>query len=302
MRSGVLASALCHLGLVSLVMLSSPRQFVASERSVEVELVRADEIEPAREQPKPDKPEPEKPNVWDFPPDRPLIQLPDFSADPQRKAPATPPAQAKSAPAKSAQAKSAPSAQAKNAPPPAEANSAPPAQQSQPAPSNSQQAALSPAPPPQSSIAQQAPSAPAPPKGAPSVFDPASIPMLMDLPNQQSGAADKGFDFEATVTANVSSDERAAFKAHLRKCWKLPEGVSPAARAVLRVYLRRDGSLASEPVVIEVSGVTRGGAEVLEAAKNALRGCAPYAFLPAEKYREWRILDLTFTPGEMAGG
>ena len=134
------------------------------------------------------------------------------------------------------------------------------------------------------------------------MFDPANIPMLMDLPNQQGGAVDKGFDFEATVTANISGEDRAAFKAHLRKCWKLPDGLSPSpnTRVVLRVYLKRDGALASEPVLIEASA-SRDGPAVLQAAKSALAACQPYA-LPAEKYREWRILDLTFTPKDMAGG
>ena len=126
--------------------------------------------------------------------------------------------------------------------------------------------------------------------------------MLMDLPNAQAGGVDKGFDFEATVTANISGDERAAFKAHLRKCWKLPDGLSsnPNTRVVLRVYLKRDGALASEPVLIEASA-SRDGPAVLQAAKSALAACQPYSF-PAEKYREWRILDLTFTPRDMAGG
>ena len=284
MRSGVLFSAICHVGLVSFVMLASPRQFVATERSVEAELVRADEVPQAREQPKPEQPKPEPPkpekNAWDFPPEKPVIQLPDFSADHQRKAP---PQSAAAPPAKSAPAPSPP----------------------QQAPSNSQQAALSPKQSSLPSIAQQTPAAPAPPQGAPppapSVFDPANIPMLLDLPNQPGGAVYKGFDFEATVIANISGDDRALFKAHLRKCWKLPDGLSsPNTRVVLRVYLKRDGALASEPVLIEASA-SRDGPAVLQAAKAALAACQPYA-LPAEKYREWRILDLTFTPKDMAGG
>jgi hypothetical protein len=71
-------------------------------------------------------------------------------------------------------------------------------------------------------------------------------------------------------------------------------------RVVLRVYLKRDGGLASEPVLIEASA-SRDGPAVLQAAKNALKGCQPYAFLPADKYREWRVLDLSFTPRDMGG-
>ena len=276
MHSGAFISAVCHVGLVSLVMLSTPRQFVATERSIEAELVRADEIDPPKEEQPKEQPRPEKPNVWDFPEEKLRIELPQFSPDarPNSSGPA-------------------PSKSSASQPPPAA--SAP----AQPAPSNSQHAALSPNQ--QSSITQQAPSAPAQPKAAPSVFDPANIPMLMELPNA-AGLPEKGFDFEATITANISGDDRAAFKAHLRKCWKLPDGLSPAAntRVVLRVYLKRDGALASEPVLIEASA-SRDGPAVLLAAKAALTACQPYA-LPAEKYREWRILDLTFTPKDMAGG
>jgi hypothetical protein len=287
MRSGALISALCHVGLVSLVMLSTPREFgAATERAIEAELVRADEIEQPKEQPQQPKeePKPDKPSVWDFPPEKPLIQLPGFSPE-ARPNPSAP------APSQSA---------AGTSPAPAPSAACEPPQS---APANSQQAALTPqAQSPQSSISQQAPFGAAPPKAAPSVFDPANIPMLMDLPNAQGGAVEKGFDFEATVTANISSDERAAFKAHLRKCWKLPDGVSsnPNTRVVLRIYLKRDGALASEPVLIEASA-SRDGPAVLQAAKRALAACQPYSF-PAEKYREWRILDLTFTPRDMAGG
>ena len=286
MRSGALISAVCHVGLVSLVMLSAPREFgAATERAIEAELVRADEIEQPKEQPQQpkDEPKPDKPSVWDFPPEKPLIQLPTFSHEARPNS---------SAPARSQ------SAASKSPPPAPSAASEPP----QSAPANSQQAALTPqAQSPQSSISQQAPPAAAPPKAAPSVFDPASIPMLMELPNA-AGLPEKGFDFEATITANISGDDRAAFKAHLRKCWKLPDGLSPAAntRVVLRVYLKRDGALASEPVLIEASA-SRDGPAVLLAARAALTACQPYA-LPAEKYREWRILDLTFTPKDMAGG
>ena len=276
MHSGAFISAVCHVGLVSLVMLSTPRQFVATERSIEAELVRADEIEPPQEEQPKEQPKSEKPNAWDFPEEKLRIEMPTFSPDarPNSSGPA-------------------PSKSSASQPPPGA--SAP----AQPAPSNSQQAALSPNQ--QSSIAQQAPSAPAQPKAAPSVFDPASMPMLMELPNA-AGLPEKGFDFEATITANISGDDRAAFNAHLRKCWKLPDGLSPAAntRVVLRVYLKRDGALASEPVLIEASA-SRDGPAVLRAAKSALSACQPYA-LPPEKYREWRILDLTFTPKDMAGG
>jgi hypothetical protein len=132
----------------------------------------------------------------------------------------------------------------------------------------------------------------------PSIFDPANIPKLLNLPN----APESGFDSESMTAANLSDDQKAAFKAHLRKCWKLPGTVaSPATRVVLRIYLRRDGKLASEPILIEASA-SRDGPVVMQTAMRALKECQPYGFLPADKYGEWKVLDLSFTPRDMAGG
>src|ERR1043165_9275695 len=161
MRYGALISAVCHLGLVSFVMLSTPRQFVASERSIEAELVRADEIDLPKEQPQ-EQPKPEKPSVWDFPEEKLRIELPKFSPDAR-------PNSSEALRAKSAASKGAQPAPAAASQP--QAQSAGQQQASAPAPSapsNSQQAALA---QPQSSIAQQTPPAPAAQKPAPSVFD-----------------------------------------------------------------------------------------------------------------------------------
>jgi hypothetical protein len=39
----------------------------------------------------------------------------------------------------------------------------------------------------------------------------------------------------------------------------------------------------------------------MQAAKQALEACQPYAMLPADKYDEWKVLDLDFTPQDFAG-
>ena len=137
------------------------------------------------------------------------------------------------------------------------------------------------------------------PRSTPSIFDPAAIPMLLNLPNMQGG----NFDAESTTVAKLSDDERAAFRARLRKCWKLPGAASlnQATRVVLRIYLRRDATLAGDPVLIEASA-SRDGPAVMQAAMRALKDCQPFAFLPADKYGEWKVLDLSFTPRDMAGG
>jgi len=236
--AGIAISVLSHIVLVALALFGTPKLFdMPSIASIEVDLVRPEEVDPPKEKPKDDKPAP-----WE-----PLPQ----------KAESMPEA-------------AAPQPQPK----PPEVN---------------QQSALGPQ------------TAPPKPEARPplSIFDPANIPALMDIPN----APDKGFDAEATAIANLADDEKAAFKAHLKKCWKLPAGMSPAqtTRVVLRIYLRRDGALAGEPVLIEAPA-SREGPLLLQAATRSLKDCQPYAFLPAAKYREWRVLDLSFSPREMAGG
>jgi len=146
------------------------------------------------------------------------------------------------------------------------------------------------------------PPVPAPTPTPPSslwIFDPANIPALLNLP----AGSEPGFDSEATATANLSVDQRAALKAHLKKCWRLPEGMSPAqtTRVVVRIFLKRDGGLAAEPLLIEASA-SQDGPVLLKAAIRSLKDCQPYAFLPADKYREWKVLDLSFSPHDMAGG
>ena len=171
-----------------------------------------------------------------------------------------------------------------------------------------QAAAKKPEPPPkppastQQALGPPVPSptpTPPPPPSTPWIFDPANIPALMNLP----AAPERGFDAEATTTANLSGDEKAVFKAHLKTCWKLPEGMTPAqtTRVVLRVFLRADGRLSADPLLIEASA-SRDGPLLLKAAIRTLKDCQPYAFLPAEKYREWKVLDLSFSPRDMAGG
>jgi hypothetical protein len=183
-----------------------------------------------------------------------------------------------------------------SAPPPQPATPAQAQAPAQSVPDNSRQALLKPQAP---SPAQGPAAAPAAPESKPSIFDPAAIPMLLNLPNMQGG----NFDAESTTVARLSDDERATFRARLRKCWKLPgaASVNQATRVVLRIYLRSDATLAGDPVLIEASA-SRDGPVVLQAAMRALKDCQPFAFLPADKYGEWKVLDLSFTPRDMAGG
>jgi len=49
------------------------------------------------------------------------------------------------------------------------------------------------------------------------------------------------------------------------------------------------------PVLLEASASAKGPL-LMQSAIEALQACQPYAMLPADRYREWKVLDLGFTP------
>lgn len=97
--------------------------------------------------------------------------------------------------------------------------------------------------------------------------------------------------------ADLKADVVSAFRAHLKSCMKLPAGVAATddAHIVLRVALKQNGRLASPPALMAAKATPKGPL-IMKAAIAALESCQPYSMLPAEKYKEWRELDLEFTP------
>ncbi|MBQ8102813.1 MAG: cell envelope biogenesis protein TolA [Afipia sp.] len=123
--------------------------------------------------------------------------------------------------------------------------------------------------------------------------------MMFTLPD--AGAAGD-FDAKATAKANISNEDAAALRTHLKTCSILPKSVSPSdnVRIVLRVAFQRDGKLAAEPLLIEASASAKGPA-LMRSAMDALEKCQPYAMLPADRYDQWRMLDLSFAPKDFRG-
>lgn len=129
---------------------------------------------------------------------------------------------------------------------------------------------------------------------------------MLNLPGQPTG---DGTGAEAIKKAKLTREEVAAFRAHLRSCWKLPAGVvaNQRLKMVIRLSLRRDGGLAGEPALIE-GAAPDSNAELAKAvavrdeALRTIRQCAPYSMLPPEKYREWQVLDVDFSPDQMSNG
>jgi outer membrane biosynthesis protein TonB len=155
-----------------------------------------------------------------------------------------------------------------------------------------------PAPSPPPAAAQPKPAEEIPPQAAP-------IPYT-DITQKFSklvGEGDGDFDAPAASAANISLDSAKALREHLKTCSVLPKSVSPSdnVKIVLRVSLLPNGNLAKEPLLIQGSASEKGPA-LLKSATDALLACQPYSELPADKYNEWKMLDLTFAPKDFKGG
>jgi hypothetical protein len=124
-----------------------------------------------------------------------------------------------------------------------------------------------------------------------------------DLPVDPSqGKPGDVFDAPASKKADVASSLIDEFRRRLKTCSKLPASVAPSDRIkiTLRVLMTMEGKLAAEPLLIEASASAKGPA-LMQSAIAALEACQPYAMLPAERYGEWKVLDLSFTPQDFAG-
>ena len=125
--------------------------------------------------------------------------------------------------------------------------------------------------------------------------------MPLAMPDGRLGGS---FDAAAIDKADISNDNIGAFHQHLKTCSKLPAGVNATdnVKAVLRIFLKPDGTLAAPPQPIRIEGVSRGGGELYQSIVAALRKCQPFTMLPSDRYEEWKVFDLSFTPQSFGGG
>jgi len=102
--------------------------------------------------------------------------------------------------------------------------------------------------------------------------------------------------------SNLAREEIAEFKAQVSKCWVMPAGVpsTPGFDVLIRIALKPDGTLGSKPELVRAPASAAGPA-LVDSAKRALQKCQPYATLPADRYQDWKILELTFTAQGPAG-
>jgi hypothetical protein len=260
--SGIAASAIGHLSALAMVLLFAE---VHPFGSVTAEPIAVDIVSPAEAAPPPKDEEP-----------APTAQPSDaFDLSSKPGASGSPPAAFPEA-------------------------AAPPQQQaalSTPRP-NSQQANAQPQPPSTSPSAGYTP-----PEPDLSIKYHVMLGLPPDLPPSlpQARAGDP-FDAPASRAADVASSLVTEFRRRLKTCAKLPASVAPSDKITikLRVFMTLEGKLAAEPILIEASASAKGPA-LMQSAIGALQACQPYAMLPADRYGEWKVLDLSFTPQDFSG-
>ena len=136
------------------------------------------------------------------------------------------------------------------------------------------------------------------------VFDQSRIAALIDKrdPTRQSitGAALNPTSSLGTHTGNANAivaTWKGAFVAAVRRCFNFPYNGQDADQfeVDIDIQLRRDGTIASEPVIVGVRGPSRSVAEAMgESARRAVQQCQAYAFLPKDQYETWKYIPMTF--------
>jgi hypothetical protein len=281
----ITVSAIVHLSLLAMLLLFSevPQFGSVTAEPIEVNIVAPQDI--------PETPAPEKqPEPVPTPTPTPL---PDFSLlDTKPAAPSPAQPAEKSQPVKQQQKQATPAAAPAAQPPPAA--QAPSAAQPQPAAQPPQQAAAAYKPPePDLTLKYQVL------LGLPPDISP-SLPAA--AASKAVAKSDDNFDGAATQDADIASSVITAFRRHLKTCLKLPPSLTASddVKVKLRVMMTQRGTLAADPVLIEASASMKGPL-LMQSAVKALQACQPYAMLPADRYGEWKVLDLSFTPHDFGG-
>jgi hypothetical protein len=211
-------------------------------------------------------------------------------AKPAPKIEQTPPAKADPSDAFNLSSKSAPSSM----PAPAPEAAVQPQKQAAPPPRPAKQQAAAQPPPPSTS--------PLPAYVAPEPDLAIKYHVILGLPPELPAGpprAGDAFDDEASQKAEIASSLVTEFRRHLRTCSKLPAALTPNDTVMikLRVLMTPEGRLAAEPVVAEGSANPK-ALDLKQSAIDALQACQPYTMLPADRYGEWKVLELSFTPND----
>jgi len=102
----------------------------------------------------------------------------------------------------------------------------------------------------------------------------------------------------------LTGGERDALRVAVQECWNVGALSSEALRTIvtINVAMNRDGTPRAETIrQVSASGGGEAAArQAFEAARRAIIRCGARGFpLPAEKYEQWRDIEITFNPENM---
>jgi len=129
-----------------------------------------------------------------------------------------------------------------------------------------------------------------------------------DAPADASVQADQARAAIGPGDRLTASDE-AKMRAAIFNCWNTGAVIgAPEPEklvVVLDLDLNRDGSLRGAPRVANGLQINLSGNRFWKVAEQtavrAVVSCAPYDFLPQERYETWKEMSLNFNPAEMVG-
>jgi hypothetical protein len=127
----------------------------------------------------------------------------------------------------------------------------------------------------------QQPAPPAPPEQTP------EQPNIAELAEEYAkrGGLFGGFGHEA------GEDFTLPFRQRLVSCSKVPAGIGPGDRVIIRVRMsfNPDGSLSSRPRLVMPAPSAKEQA-LMASVTDALESCQPFTMLPPDKYKLWKTL------------
>jgi TolA protein len=119
--------------------------------------------------------------------------------------------------------------------------------------------------------------------------------------SDQTGNPDKGQTDAQGSDAEVAATLIDALRSKLAQCWTVPPGAREANISVkVQFSLRRDKSVEGLPVIVSGGGDPLSDATA-QSAISAVMECAPYDFLPDDRYDMWQDNTVSFTPDMMSG-
>ncbi|NGO53486.1 TonB C-terminal domain-containing protein [Allomesorhizobium camelthorni] len=86
-----------------------------------------------------------------------------------------------------------------------------------------------------------------------------------------------------------------SLREQIQRCWSVPMINGSNTTVSVRFRLDHTGALVGEPEIVADGEVTNTKRVFSEAAKRAIKKCAPYS-LPPEKYEAWSNLIVHFDP------